>query len=590
MPSALSCISPFDNHPKLVLFALRVILNITEATALAPPGSDDTSALSEALFAPGCLEALYAILAQPQADAVIQEQKRLVSTLITLLCKGSHHQSALADIGILDALASMLASFVVWRGEVIPGAESRGAVDGLISLIPEPAPPGANLALTLEAISTIIADSRFRAYALLCSPAIMAVFPSIEISTAGGQNARVAWDALESHGYGNSNGKSAGAMEYLLPPIPISQPRGVVPAQFSQFPQASSISNRDSNNARSSSFKFTGLEASGEDADTDEPGSPLIPWLIHLARSTHGLERVMAASVLTSLYKAGFASPDREQALAYLVVPLLCELIREHDKEMPTSMQQIPRVEAEVAKDWAILERAPEVLARLVGDSECLQQAAHECGAIPLAAKLLKDAYDPMLSQSPAKQWTPNPDSSISSDQLSPSSRLGPPGQVPVYAHRIKMRDTALKLVAAMATQKDEYQKALSEQDVVPYIVESLTSKPRKPRNAKEKQAAEEEGEKAQEGPEPSPYGHNPNMVITAACHALRAIARSVSIVRTTLQDHEVWQPILKLLRNPDTEVQIAASSSVINLLTSCSPMVEVSTTILNHTFCGSEC
>lgn len=565
-----------------MLFALRVIRNITEATALAPPGSDDTSALSDALFAPGCLEALHAILAQPQADPVIQEQKRLVSALINLLCKGSHPQSALADIGILDALASMLASFVVSRGEVIPGADSRGAVDGLISLIPEPAPPGANLALTLEAISTIIADSRFRAYALLCSPAIMAVFPSIEVNTTGGQEARAAWDALESHGYGNSNGKSFGAMEYLLPTIPISQPRGV-PAQFSQFPQASSISNRDSNNVRSSSFKFTGLEASGEDTDTDEPGSPLIPWLIHLARSTYGLERVMAASVLTSLYKAGFASPDREQALAYLVVPLLCELIREHDKEIPTSIQQTPRVEAEMAEDWTILERAPEVLARLVGDSECLQQAAHECGAIPLAAKLLKDAYDPMLSQSPAKQWAPNPDSSINPDETSPSSRLGPPGQVPVYAHRIKMRDTALKLVAAMATQKDEYQKALSEQDVVPYIVESLTSKPRKPRSAKEKQAAEEEGEEAQEGPGPSPYGHNPHMVITAACHALRAIARSVSIVRTTLQDHEVWQPILKLLRHPDTEVQIAASSSVINLLTSCSPMVEVSIMVLNH-------
>ncbi|KAK3988145.1 armadillo-type protein [Cladorrhinum sp. PSN332] len=575
VPTVLSYISPLENPPKIVLSALRVIRNITDAAGLAPAGLDNTSALSDAIFAPGCLEALYAILVQSQTDSVIQEQKRVVSGLISRLCKETQHQDALADAGILDALATMLASFVVSRGEVVPGADTYGALDGLVNFIPNPAPRGASLALTLEAISAIIVGSRFHAYTLLCSPAILAVFPLLDFNPARGHEARAAWSALELHGYGDLGGKSQGAMEYLLPIIPISQPRGMS-VQSAQYTPLGFSSTRDSNppSARASTYKFTGLDPAGEDPDADDAGSPAISWLISLVRSTSGLERAAAADVLTSLYKAGFASPDREQALGPLLVTLLSELIRDHDKEIPTVVQQAPVVESEMTEDWAILEKTPEVLSRLVSDSECLQQAAHECGTIALAAKLLKDAYEPMPIQSPPKQWSPNPDSSIDSDEVSPSSRLGPPGMVPLYAHRIRMRESALKLVASMATQKDEFQKALSEQDVVPYVVESLTASPRKPRSAKEKQAAAEKEGDNQETPEPSPYGHNPNTVIIAACHALRCISRSVSIVRTTLQDHEVWKPILKLLKHPDSEVEIAASGAVINLLTSCSPMV----------------
>ncbi|KAK4226466.1 armadillo-type protein [Podospora fimiseda] len=574
IPTVLPYISPVENPPKVVLFALRVIRNIRDATDLLPPGSDNnTDTLSGAVFAPACLESLYAILVQTRTDSVTQEQKRLVSVLISRLCKKPEHQNSLADAGILDALATMLASFVVSRGEVVPGADEFGEHDGLVNFIPSPAPQGASLALTLGAISAIIIGSRFHVYAFLCSPAILAVFPLLDFDPAGGQEAKAAWSGLEEHGYGDLGEKPQGAMEYLLPIIPVSQPRGLS-VQFAQYTPLGFSSARDSNpsTARGTAYKFTGLDPSGENPDADDPGSPAIPWLMHLVRDTSGLERVAAADVLTSLYKAGFASPDREQALGPLVVTLLCELIKDHDKAIPDAVRQETLIEEEVAENWAILEKTPEVLARLVSDSECLQQAAHDCGTIVLAAKLLKDSYEAMPVQSPPKQWSPNPDSNINFDELPLSSQLGELGMLPLYAHRIRMRERALKLVASMATQKDELQKALSEQDVVPYVVESLTELPRKPQSAKEKQAAEKEGED-QENPQPL-YGINPNEVIIAACHALRCISRSVSIVRTTLQDHEVWKPIVKLLKHPDSEVEIAASGAVINLLTSCSPMV----------------
>ncbi|GAB1312971.1 hypothetical protein MFIFM68171_03181 [Madurella fahalii] len=580
VPVILSNISPLDNPPQVVLTALRALRNITDSTRLAPPGADDASSLSEAVLSSRNLDAFCAILAQESASAVVQEQKRLVATLISRLCKGQHHQNALADGGILDALATMLASFVVARGEVVPGAELLGQSDGLADLIPPPAPRGADLALVLEAISAIIADSRFRCCLLLCSPALMAVFPTAEF-TPPATESRAAWNALEMSGLGTIRAKNPGAIDYLLPVVPNSQPRALS-SHSAQFPPLGFSLSRENLAAsgRPSTFKFTGwdsgrFDASAEDIDGDDPESPLIPWLIHLVRSTHGLERVMAASVLASLFKARFTSPEREQALAVLVIPLLCQLMKEHDKEVPSSMQQAAFIGADVALDWAIQEQTPEVLARLVTDSEPLQQAAHECGAIKTVSKLLKDAYDPQLVQTPPRPWSPNPYSAVDSNEGPPMYRIGPPGQVPAYAHKIKMRESALKLVAAMSTLKDEYRKALAEQDVVPYIVESLSPSPEKPKNAKEKPAPEKGTEDGDASGSTSPYGHNPNTVIIAACHAARALGRSVGIVRTTLYDHNVAMPISKLLRHPDAEVQIAASSVVINLVTNCSPMLE---------------
>ncbi|KAL2021573.1 hypothetical protein VTK56DRAFT_7072 [Thermocarpiscus australiensis] len=585
VPAILSNISPHNNPPQIVLTALRALSNITASTHLAPPGLEHATglseALSEALFA--CsryLDALCAILSQQSADAVVQEQKRLVASLISRLRKGHHHQNALAESGILDALATMLASFVVSRGEVVPGADFLGQSDGLTEFIPAPAPPGSDLALVLEAISAIIADSRFRSCLLLYSPAIMAVLPYAEF-TPPATEMRAAWNALEMSGLGSIRARNPGAIDYLLPIVPVPQPRPRS-SRSAQFPPLGFSLSRDNlaSSGRSSAFRFTGLDSgrfdvSGEDPDSDEPESPLIPWLIHLVRSTHGLERVMAASVLTSLFKAGFASPEREQALAVLVIPLLCQLIKEHDKEIPSSAQQAASIEPDLAVQWTIKERTPEVLARLVADSEILQQAAHECGAIKTAAKLLKDSYDPQSVQSAPRPWSPSPDRASDSEEGAPTARVKSTGLVPAYAHKIRMRESALKLVAAMATLKDEYRKTIAEQDVVPFIVESLSPLPGKPKNAKEKAASEKTATEKDVPNGVSPYGHNPNAVVIAACHAARALSRSVSILRTTLHDHNVAIPISKLLKHPDAEVQTAASAVVINLVTNCSPMLE---------------
>jgi hypothetical protein len=578
----LPAISPSDNPPQVVLAALRLLNSMTTAARLAQDADKITSHLADVLFSVYALDALSAILSQDSPNVGTQEQKRLVAGLISRLCKTTKHQNALAESGVLDALATALASFVVARGEVIPGAEVLGHADGLSSFIPGPAPPGADLASVLEALSAIIVHSRYRSALLLHSPAILAVFPSIEFTPPAAET-RAAWVALETHGLGAVRPRGPGAMDFLLPAVPVPQPK----PRISEFPPLGTSLSRENLAAASklSSFKFTGVDPGRGEVDddeaADEPESPLIPWLIQLVRTTDGLERVMAASLLASLFKAGFASPERDQVLAVLVVPLLYRVLSENDKEVSPAVQRAATVDQDTALRWAILERTPDVLARLVGESEALQQAAYECGVIRLAAKLLKDAYSPQPVQFPPKLWSPNPSRGNTPGERPPSCQLGPPGRVPAYAHKIQMRESALKLVAAMATLSNDYRQALVEADVAAYIVESLAPCPSKPKTPKDKPPSEKGSGTDKDQP---PYGFNSKAVIIAACHATRTLARLPSIVRTTLQDHGFAMPVYQLLKHPDAEVQIAASSAIINLVINCSPMVPVRHTNLLRT------
>lgn len=330
----------------------------------------------------------------------------------------------------------------------------------------------------------------------------------------------------------------------------------------------SSLSGWDS--SRFEPFNFSGVG----DAETEEPESPLIPWLINLVRTSHGMERLMAASVLTSMYKAGFANRSRESAMGLLIVPLLVQMLS--SLEGSSAFDDPVTVSAETATNWAIMEHAPTVLARLITDSEFLQKAAFECNAVKVFSKLLKDACEPLPPTSTSQPWSPTPQAEKNLDREIglPTCRLGPRGQLPLHAHRIRMRESSLKAVTALMPFKDDYRKALVEQDIVPYIVESLSRTPSRPKSDKEGPRSSE-GESFKPGGD-SEYGTNPISVIIAACHAVRMLSRSISILRTSLEDHGAAMPLFRLMRHPDIEVQIAATGAICNLVTEVAPMREV--------------
>lgn len=215
---------------------------------------------------------------------------------------------------------------------------------------------------------------------------------------------------------------------------------------------------------------------------------------------------------------------------------------------------------------WAIKEQAPKVLAMLVMDSAELQKAAVDADAIKKLSQLLKESYDPLSKSSQSSMWSPEgaEANQAQGKENSNTSRLGAPGLSPQASYVIRMREGVLMALAAIAPFKDDYRKAMIDNGVVPFIIESL-----KPCDATTSLALKSTESNLPRG--------NPVTVLLAACSAARALSRSVSILRTSLIDAGIAVPLFALLNHPEMEVQIAATAVVCNLVLEFSPMREVS-------------
>lgn len=575
IPALLENISPFTNAPQLVVAALRALTDIANAAVLANPSSPlDIESLADQVLSPQHMESFSTMLSYSTSDHLRQSQTTLVAGLISRLCQEERHQHSLTIAGILDALATRLASFAVARGHVIPGADTAARKDGLFEAFPEPAAYGTNITPIFEAIAAILGDSKYRAYRLINSPSILAVFPSIKFHL-GIEIPEIRQD-LDYATLGSSWEKSLTAMEFLLPSaIPISLSRNPPTPQQSSIPQSglqeSRSSSRTSLNMLSSSTVWDSSRfRAPSDGEYEDVESPLIPWLVFLVRSSNKYERLFAASILASLMKAGLGSKGlRETSLGLLVVPPLVEMISKNDKDV----SDVDEVNDVLKR--TILERAPAVLARLIVDSEYLQKAAYDCDAVKVLSKLLKHAYHPVEDVSQPRYWSPNPDTGMDIENSAPLAQLGPEGQNGLLIHRLKVRESTLKAIAALAGAKEDYRKAFVSEDIVSYVVESLSEFPRKPRSAKER--TDKSNDDGTRDGATAEYGANPASVIIAGCHVVRMLSRSVSILRTSLVDHGVAQPIHKFMKHSDVNVQIAATAAMINLVIEVSPVREVS-------------
>lgn len=571
LPAILTNLSPFTNAPQLVIAALRALTDIAEASALAMPSSTLTpEILADSLFVPLHVDSLCALLSISSANPIQQSQVALAAGLISRLCREDRHQQLLATSGALDALASRLASFAVAEGHVVPGADAVAQSDGLFEAFPQPAPQTARIGPILEAIAVMLGDSKYRAYRFIGSPSILSVFPSIKFEPPKG----LSDSSLDVNMFTNSRQSTSTAMEYILPSVHVKIPS--TPASRFSSSQPSHSQSRSSSRASLSKFAASApwesphLQSTGAESEIDEVESPLIPWLVYLVRSCGERERLMAASILASLIKAGVANKAaRETSLGLLVVPLLVQMMDENTKENNNSQEEL------TAAQRAVLEHAPTVLARLILDSDYLQTAAHDCGGVGALSRLLKYAYKPIqTTDSGPTFWSPQPDTGMDIEHTSPLTQLGEHGQNQVLAHRLKVRESTLKGIAALAAGKEDYRKCFLEHEIIPYVVESLSEYPRKPRSTKER--ADKSAEDVRSRPLAG-FGTNPVPVIIAACHVVRMLSRSISILRTALVDHGVALPVFRFLKHPDVDVQVAATAAICNLVVEVSPVREVS-------------
>ncbi|KAK6718515.1 hypothetical protein SNK05_001659 [Fusarium graminearum] len=565
IPALMANISPFTNAPQLVVAALKALTDVADACVLAAPSSDlNIETLAAAVFSTEYIDSFGSMLSITSTDNMLQSQVTLAAGLISRLCHQEHHQQALATSGILDALATRLASVAVLRGEVIPDAYDQARKDGLSEAFPDRAPRTLRLSSILEAITAILGDSKYRANRLAHSPSILAVFPSIKFYSAK------ILDVEQQAS--NSRQQPVTAMDYMLP---INLPRNLSASSQGSL-QSGSSDSQSSGRSSSSKFSSSALwetsrysQVGSSEGSAGDIESPLIPWLVNLVRRSDEYDRLLATSVLAALIKGGVTSKgSRETSLGLLVVPLLVGLIAKNDNEVSDVN------EVDIATKRTILERAPVVLARMITDSEYLQKAASECQAVPVLSQLLHHAYQPVKESEQSQYWSPQGDVEMDIENNSPMARLGKEGQNELLVHRVKVRESTLKAIAALAGGKEDYRKAFVANSLVPLVVESLSEYPRKLQTMKER-APERTGTDSSRNEETPGYGTNPASVIAAGCHVLRMLSRSVSILRTLLVDYGVAIPALNLMKHPDVNVQVAATSAICNLVLEVSPVRE---------------
>jgi hypothetical protein len=246
--------------------------------------------------------------------------------------------------------------------------------------------------------------------------------------------------------------------------------------------------------------------------------------------------------------------------LCYLLIPILIRML---DKDYEIAGDDGVQYGGLIASTDRLKEEAPAILATLVIDDQELQKHAVDGGAIKRLSQLLKETYNPIQENVRPMWHVDGEEKTTNTDAQSADCMLGSPGYSPIHCHVMRYRENILKALAALVPFKDEYRKAICENGVVPYIIDSLKPCSKDPLDTSNPKNTAADG--------------NPTPTLLAACGAARMLTRSVSVLRTSLIDAGVATPLFALIRHQDTEVQIAATSVICNLALDFSPMKEVS-------------
>ena len=509
------------------------------------------------------------LLLQASPSSVVEQQIALTATLIAKTCRDEHHRAMLAQTGILDALATRLASFVVASGCSV--SHSKESSSGLR---PSGDIPLANsrskMAPILQAVGAIIQNSKVRATRFLTAPVFSLVLQKSDVDPASSSEKKgPAWGSNTSN-VSNARQMPPNILENLLPPLPNFHFRSAL-APTSNFPPLGSLgpSTKPALASRSFSSAVEVIQSQGLEF-VEEEESLLVPWLLYIVRAESEVTALMAAWVLASFYREGLTRRGREATFALLLVPLLVRLL---DKDLRLSPKVTNSYDngAFLSCVNFIKEHTPSVLAMLSANSLEIQKAAAEAGAIKKLSQLLKESYDPVASKSSSPLWAPEPSTSGPLETQEDSSRLGAAGFSSTAHHIMRLRESVLVALAAIASDKDEYRRAIIDNGVVPFVIKTLKSEDTDDPSTSNNQS-QSEG-----------IARNQRMVtgnckdaILAACGTARALSRSVVTLRTSLMDAGLTAPLFALLTNKDMQLKIEATAVVCNLVLEFSPMRDV--------------
>ncbi|KAL9616174.1 MAG: hypothetical protein Q9160_008927 [Pyrenula sp. 1 TL-2023] len=473
-----------------------------------------------------------------------------MSLAASLLCKTLRNESqrtALCDAGILGALATRLAMHIVEQGFVLPGADLPEAAQTLNKDVD----PRFCMAPVLEATAIMIEGSDPRTNDFLSSLPLTTVFPRSQTEIPPSEIKKSPWGS-STYLSGSAVPRlknTVNPIDALLPSVPSAPPIGLHNTSFPplgavRFSSSASLLSTQSTLGQSTQFK--GVE--------DGEESTIIPWLIHAVRSESTLTRTMAAKLLVTLFRLGRTRRDRASMFCMLLVPLLVNLL---NKDFEFSDETLTLNNDVLPARTRVKEEAPGILASLIIDDKPLQTAAFNADAVRKLSLLLKETFDPLPNHLPG-MWTPQKTHGRGVNQPDLAMKLGSAGPTPQARHIMKLRENILKAMAAIAANEENFRKALCEQGVIPYITDALKPYSSVPPLSERTQQM---------------IPGNSAETLLAACGAIRALTRSPNIIRTDLVDASIATPLLDLLREPDVDVQTAATAVLCNLSLQFSPM-----------------
>lgn len=512
---------------------------IADAVAQEKPGSD-TNGLSlavtvrEQIYTQSVVESIAEILAPMTGPSKSNQQFMLAMRLITKTCVEESQKRMLVDAGILDVLAGKLASIAA-ADDLVPQTESTPLQREQI--------PSRALSDIMEAISAIVKNSHFYTARFLYSQPIQQLFgwPKERTSTA----------------YDTQNSSTQASWDKLIPRVQTITSK-TDPYTKSWPALGSYTAVGGESYARLPSVESL-HQSSSRSIITDESESPLFIWLMYVARRGESAARLSACYLLALLKKFGEKWPlndpskvTRERHFSYLIVPLVVKMIEESSEQTKKPHTLSPATRDEMR---FVLERAPLVLAELVTGNKVLQTAAVDARVMPTLVQILKKSFE-RLTTNAKPLWQPRSTSyEVKDPALDPeSSTLGMPGLSADVLHAFRYRENALLALAAIAGDQDGYRKLVIEMGAATHIIESLVPYT---------ESSEKDG--------------NPDAVLKAACNVTRSLSRSVSVLRTSLIDHGIANPVFELLNHQSVKVQIAATEVITNLVLEVSPMRTVS-------------
>ena len=549
--------------PDVIVVILTTLHTIVDN--LPPAASGDWAydrQLASLLYASEHVGLFRDLISFPRATT---QSHRIRSSVLALLCKTCSEEKQkeiLTAAGVLDALANQMASFVVAQGFVLPSADIPAQDTNSPRIIPPAASSKTRIGPILRAIALLVEGSPGRANLLTSSPMITAVFPRPQAEFLSSDVKKAPWGtATYFSGTAVPRHDDSNVIDAFLPAMPTARKK--LAAEHAAFPPLGS-GGLVSKKRHSHPVSANASDRSTEIHRNEEDESPMIPWLMYRVREESGLTRLLTARLLVALFALDHTRRSRASMYCLLLVPLLIDMLdKDYEVGEPGNVEDYDLLPVRLR----IQQQAPALLATLVMDDHKLQKAAVECQAIKKLSQLLKETFDPLPS-SARDMWSPDrvtlPQGFLvegNSVRLERCPSL-------LARHTMKLREGILQALASIAPANDDFKKAMCDQGVVPYIIDSL-----KPYNSLANRA-----DSGQALPDIVPG--NAATTLLAACGAARVLTRSVRLLRTSLIDAGVGPPLFNLLRHDDVEVQIAATTVVCNLALDFSPMKEA---ILQH-------